>query len=44
MLEYRVGVKRIDSHGSLASAKEAEIDLDTDVNGRPDAFNPRSYS
>ena len=40
MLEYRVGAKRIDSHGSLASAKEAEIDLDTDVNGRPDAFNP----
>ena len=39
-LEYRVGARRIDSHGSLASAKQAEIVLDTDVNGRPDAFNP----
>jgi uncharacterized OsmC-like protein len=40
MLEYRVSAKRIDSHGSIASAKAAEIVLDTDVNGRPDAFNP----
>ena len=40
MLEYRVGARRIDSHGSVASAKEAEIVLDTDVGGRPDAFNP----
>jgi uncharacterized OsmC-like protein len=40
MLEYRVSARRIDSHGSVASAKAAEIVLDTDVNGRPDAFNP----
>ena len=40
MLEYRVGARRIASHGSLASTKDAEIVLDTDVNGRPDAFNP----
>ena len=40
MLEYRVGARRIDSHGSVASTKEAEIILDTDVGGRPDAFNP----
>ncbi len=40
MLEYRVGARRIDSHGSVASAREAEIILDTDVGGRPDAFNP----
>ena len=40
MLEYRVGARRIDSHGSVASAKKAEIVLDTDVGGRPDAFNP----
>jgi uncharacterized OsmC-like protein len=40
MLEYRVSARRIDSHGSLASTKDAEIVLDTDVNGRPDAFNP----
>ena len=36
MLEY----KRIDAHGSKARCKDAEIVLDTDVNGRPDAFNP----
>jgi uncharacterized OsmC-like protein len=40
MLEYRVSANRIDSHGSVASTKDAEIVLDTDINGRPDAFNP----
>lgn len=40
MLEYRVSARRLDSHGSEASTKEATITLDTDVNGRPDAFNP----
>ncbi|HEY5963536.1 MAG TPA: hypothetical protein VIU42_05920 [Xanthobacteraceae bacterium] len=35
MLEYRVGARRIDSHGSVASTKVAEIVLDTEVNGRP---------
>jgi uncharacterized OsmC-like protein len=40
MLEYRVSAKRIDSHGSVASTKDAEIVLDTDIGGRPDAFNP----
>lgn len=40
MLEYRVSATRINAHGSVASTKEAEIVLDTDVNGRPDAFNP----
>lgn len=40
MLEYRVRARRIDSHGSVASTKEAEITLDTDIKGRPDAFNP----
>ena len=40
MLEYRVGARRVDAHGSVAYAKEAEIILDTDVGGRPDAFNP----
>jgi uncharacterized OsmC-like protein len=39
-LEYRVRAKRINSHGSVASTKDAEIALDTDINGRPDAFNP----
>jgi uncharacterized OsmC-like protein len=40
MLEYRVSARRIDAHGSVASTKEAEVLLDTDINGRPDAFNP----
>ena len=37
---YSVTAQRIDAHGSLAKTKEAEIVLDTDVAGRPDAFNP----
>ncbi len=40
MLEYRVTARRIDSHGSAANCKEAELVLDTDVAGRRDAFNP----
>ena len=40
MLSYRVSAKRIDHHGSLASAKQAEVVLDTDIAGRDDAFNP----
>ena len=40
MLEYRVSAKWIDSHGSVATTKDAEIILDTDIKGRPDAFNP----
>ena len=34
MLEYDVVAKRIDAHGSSARCKDAEIVLDTDVNGR----------
>jgi uncharacterized OsmC-like protein len=40
MLEYRVLARRVDGHGSTARCKDAEIALDTDVNGRLDAFNP----
>ncbi len=40
MLEYRVNARRIDAHGSVASCKDATVSLDTDVNGRQDAFNP----
>jgi uncharacterized OsmC-like protein len=39
-LSYDVTARRIDAHGSLAATKRAEIVLDTDVAGRPDAFNP----
>lgn len=40
MLEYHVTAHRIDEHGSQAETKEASITLDTDMQGRPDAFNP----
>ena len=40
MLEYRVSARRLDSHGSEASTKEARLTLDTDIKGRADAFNP----
>lgn len=40
MLEYRVNARRLDPHGSEAQCKEARLILDTDPNGRPDAFNP----
>ncbi len=40
MLEYNVVAKRLDAHGSIARCKDAEVTLDTDVSGRPDAFNP----
>ena len=40
MIEYRVQARRIDSHGSLAMANEAEVVLDTDMAGRSDAMNP----
>jgi uncharacterized OsmC-like protein len=39
-LTYDVTARRVDAHGSLANTKQAEIVLDTDVGGRPDAFNP----
>ena len=39
-MEYRVHARRIDAHGSLAIAKEAEVTLDTDLAGRRDAMNP----
>jgi uncharacterized OsmC-like protein len=40
MLEYAIQARRTDAHGSLASAKDATLVLDTDLQGRPDAFNP----
>jgi uncharacterized OsmC-like protein len=40
MLEYDVVAKHTDAHGSVARCKDAEVRLDTDVNGRKDAFNP----
>ena len=40
MQEYSVQARRIDEHGSLATTKRAEVTLDTNLEGRDDAFNP----
>lgn len=40
MLEYAITAHRTDAHGGLASAKAATLVLDTDLQGRRDAFNP----
>jgi uncharacterized OsmC-like protein len=39
-LKYQVTARRVDAHGGLAQCKDAKIILDTDLKGRPDAFNP----
>lgn len=39
-MSFHVESRRLDAHGSLARCKNAEIALDTDVAGNPDAFNP----
>jgi len=40
MLNYRIAARRVDSHGSMATAKSAQVVLDTDIAGRDDAMNP----
>jgi uncharacterized OsmC-like protein len=40
MLEYSVQARRINAHACDATTKDARVVLDTDVNGRADAFNP----
>jgi uncharacterized OsmC-like protein len=39
-MNFHVETVRIDAHGSLARCKQAEIPLDTDLAGNPNAFNP----
>ena len=39
-LEYAMSARRLDASGSLASAKSAEVRLDTSMAGREDALNP----
>jgi uncharacterized OsmC-like protein len=39
-MTFSIRANRIDAHGSEAQCKDAAIDLDTDLAGRPDAFNP----
>jgi uncharacterized OsmC-like protein len=40
MLDYTVTARRVDAHGGVATCKDAEVALDTDLQGRADAFNP----
>jgi len=40
MLEYHITAIRNDAHGSTVQCKQAKITIDTDINGRIDAFNP----
>jgi len=39
-MTFHVESRRVDSHSSLSRCKNAEIALDTDMAGNPDAFNP----
>lgn len=39
-MTFHVASRRVDAHGSLSNCKNAEITLDTDLAGKPDAFNP----
>lgn len=39
-MEYSVKARRIDAHGSIATTKDAEMLMDTGVQGRADALNP----
>lgn len=39
-MQFHVSARRVDADGSLAHCKEAEIQLDTALAGRVDAFNP----
>ena len=36
---FEVRARRVDAHGSEAACKSARLVLDTDLAGRPDAFN-----
>ena len=39
-MTFHVSSRRVDARGSLSRCKNAEITLDTDMAGNPDAFNP----
>ena len=40
VLTFKGAARRLDAHGSEAHCKSAMLTLDTDLAGRPDAFNP----
>lgn len=39
-MRFQVESVRVDAHGSVSRCKQAEIPLDTDLAGNPNAFNP----
>lgn len=39
-MRFHVVTERVDSHHSVSHCKNAQIALDTDLSGNPDAFNP----
>lgn len=39
-MRFHAASRRVDAHGSLSLCKQAEIALDTDLAGSPNAFNP----
>ncbi len=39
-MHFQINAQRIDAHGSEAHCKDSRIILDTDLQGRADAFNP----
>ena len=39
-MTFRVESIRVDAHGSVSRCKNAEVALDTDLAGSPNAFNP----
>lgn len=40
MSDYQVILERLDGHGSVLACKDAELIVDTDLQGRTDALNP----
>lgn len=39
-MRFHVETRRVDTHHSVATCKQASIALDTDMGGNPEAFNP----
>ena len=40
MLHYAITARRIDARGSISGVRDAQVSLDTSLEGRDDAFNP----
>lgn len=40
MMTFAVGATRTDAAGSVVTAKDAQLVIDTSMSGRPDALNP----